>query len=101
MVRPIGITKTKRMFGYKYTPEEYEEMTKALEKFKAENNCTTSKALYILITQKNKYKTKRMFGYKYTPEEYEEMTKALEKFKAENNCTTSKALYILITQKNK
>ena len=54
MVRPIGITKTKRMFGYKYTPEEYEEMTKALEKFKAENNCTTSKALYILITQKNK-----------------------------------------------
>ena len=54
MVRPIGITKTKRMFGYKYTPEEYEEMTKALEKFKAENNCTSSKALYILITQKNK-----------------------------------------------
>ena len=54
MTRPAGITKNKKMFGYKYTPEEYEEMKEALEKFKEKNNYTTSKALYILVTQKSK-----------------------------------------------
>ena len=52
--RPAGINKTKKMFGYKYTPEEYEKMVKALEKFKTENNLTTSKALYVLLTEKTK-----------------------------------------------
>lgn len=54
MGRPAGIIKNKRMLGYKYNEEEYKEMTKAFEKFKAKHNCTTSKALYLLITQKNK-----------------------------------------------
>lgn len=52
MARPVGINKSKRMLGYKYTPEEYEEMTKALEEFKAKHKCTTSKALYLLLTNK-------------------------------------------------
>lgn len=42
------------MFGYKYNEDEYNAMSKALEKFKVEHNCTTSKALYLLITQKTK-----------------------------------------------
>lgn len=52
--RPAGIKKNKTMFGYKYNEEEYNTMSKALEKFKAEHNCTTSKALYLLITQQTK-----------------------------------------------
>ena len=52
--RPTGIKKNKTMFRYKYNEEEYNAMSKALEKFKAEHNCTTSKALYILITKSNK-----------------------------------------------
>ena len=32
--RPVGITKDKRMFGYKYNEKEYNEMKKALEKYK-------------------------------------------------------------------
>lgn len=52
--RPSGILKGKKMLGYKYNEEEYREMTEALEKFKSENQCTTSRALYLLITQKNK-----------------------------------------------
>ena len=47
--RPTGIKKNKTMFGYKYNEEEYNTMSKALEKFKVEHNCTTSKALYDLI----------------------------------------------------
>ena len=42
------------MFGYKYNEDEYNAMGKALEKFKVEHNCTTSKALYLLIIQKTK-----------------------------------------------
>ena len=53
MVRPSGITKDKRMFGYKYNEKEYNEMKKALEKYKEKHNYTTSKALYILITESN------------------------------------------------
>lgn len=49
--RPAGITKDKRMFGYKYNEQEFEEMKKALEKYKKKHNCTTSKALYTLITE--------------------------------------------------
>lgn len=52
--RPAGITKNKKMFGYKYNEEEYNTMNKALEKFKLEHNCTTSKAIYLLITQQEK-----------------------------------------------
>lgn len=52
--RPAGITKNKKMFGYKYNEEEYKIMNEALEKFKAEHNCTTSKAIYLLITQQTK-----------------------------------------------
>lgn len=52
--RPAGIIKGKRMFGYKYNDQEYEEMKKALEKYKKKHNCTTSKALYTLITECNK-----------------------------------------------
>lgn len=51
--RPTGITKNKRMFGYKYNEKEYNEMKKALEKYKEKHRCTTSKALYILITESN------------------------------------------------
>lgn len=50
--RPAGILKNKLMFGYKYTEDEYKEMSAALEKFKTENGCTTSRALYLLVTQK-------------------------------------------------
>lgn len=50
--RPAGILKNKLMFGYKYTENEYNEMSAALEDFKIKNKCTTSKALYLLITQK-------------------------------------------------
>ena len=46
--------KDKRMFGYKYNEKEYNEMKKALEKYKEKHHCTTSKALYILITESNK-----------------------------------------------
>lgn len=49
--RPTGIKKNKLMFGYKYTEEEYKEMVTALNEFKERNECTTSKALYLLITQ--------------------------------------------------
>ena len=45
------------MFGYKYNEEEYNAMSKALEKFKAQHNCTTSKAIYLLITQQAKQKS--------------------------------------------
>lgn len=41
--------KDKRMFGYKYTEEEYNQMTEALNKYKEMHQCTTSKALYDLI----------------------------------------------------
>lgn len=44
--------KTARMFGYKYTPEEYDEMTRALEELKAKTGKTTSAILYELLTSK-------------------------------------------------
>lgn len=49
--RPAGIKKSVRYLGYKYTPEEYQSMIKALEKYKKQYNYTTSKALYELITK--------------------------------------------------
>ena len=52
--RPAGITKDKRMFGYKYTEEEYNQMTEALNKYKEMHQCTTSKALYDLIINSTK-----------------------------------------------
>ena len=41
--------KDKRMFGYKYTEEEYNQMTESLNKYIEMHQCTTSKALYDLI----------------------------------------------------
>lgn len=41
--------KTARMFGYKYTPEEHKEMTRALEELKAKTGKTTSAILYELL----------------------------------------------------
>ena len=41
--------KNKRMFGYKYTEDEYNQMTEALNKYKEIHQCTTSKALYDII----------------------------------------------------
>lgn len=46
--------KDKRMFGYKYTEEEYNQMTEALNKYKEMHQCTTSKALYDLIINSTK-----------------------------------------------
>ena len=47
--RPTGVKKSVRFLGYKYTPEEYEIMVQALEKYKQKHNYTTSKALYEII----------------------------------------------------
>lgn len=41
--------KDKRMFGYKYTEEEYSQMVESLNKYKEVHQCTTSKALYDII----------------------------------------------------
>lgn len=42
--------KTERLFGYKYTIEEYEFMKKALKELKTKTGKTTSLLLYELIT---------------------------------------------------
>lgn len=42
-------TKTCAMFGYKYTPEEAENMKAALTKIKKKTGKTTSKILYDLL----------------------------------------------------
>lgn len=42
--------KTKLMFGYKYTPKEYEEMKSALNVLKEKTGKTTSRILYELLT---------------------------------------------------
>lgn len=41
--------KTKTLFGFRYTEEEYNEMTKVLKKLKAETGKTTSAILYELL----------------------------------------------------
>lgn len=46
------MTKTKLMFGYKYTPEEYEAMRSALDELKEKTGKTTSRILYELLTTK-------------------------------------------------
>lgn len=47
-----NLNKTKLMLGYKYTPEEYEEMRTSLDKLKSETGKTTSRLLYELLTGK-------------------------------------------------
>lgn len=42
-------TKTSVIFGYKYTPEEAQEMKNALAKLKEKTGKTTSKILYDLL----------------------------------------------------
>lgn len=41
--------KIKTMFGYRYTEQEYSNMTEALNKYKELNKCTTSQALHDII----------------------------------------------------
>lgn len=43
--------KTERLFGYKYTLEEYKLMKKALKELKTKTGKTTSLLLYELITK--------------------------------------------------
>lgn len=43
--------KTKTFGGYKYTEDEYLNIKKALSDYKIANNCTTSKAIYDLLTK--------------------------------------------------
>lgn len=45
--------KTTRMFGYKYTPEEHKEITKALKELKDKTGKTSSRILYELIVGNN------------------------------------------------
>ncbi|MGL4566936.1 MAG: hypothetical protein ACRCU6_00240 [Fusobacteriaceae bacterium] len=47
-----NLNKIKLMFGYKYTPEEYEEMKSSLDKLKTETGKTTSRLLYEFLTGK-------------------------------------------------
>lgn len=44
--------KTAKMFGYRYTEQEYEEMTRALEELKGKTGKTVSAILYELLTKK-------------------------------------------------
>lgn len=46
--------KTKTLFGYRYTEQEYEEMTKALEELKVKTGKTTSAILYELLVRGQK-----------------------------------------------
>ena len=48
--------KTARMFGYKYTPKEHEEMTRALESIKADKSVTTSETLQMILRKEEKLK---------------------------------------------
>ena len=41
--------KTKTLFGFRYTQEEYDEMTKALEELKGKTGKTTSAILHELL----------------------------------------------------
>lgn len=43
--------KTKKMFGYRYTEEEYKSMSEALEKLKNQTGNTTSKILHDLLVK--------------------------------------------------
>lgn len=47
--RKPGIKKSAKFLGYKYTPEEHQQMVEALERYKEKHSCTTSKALYDII----------------------------------------------------
>ena len=53
--RPAGISKSKKILGYKYTPDEYELINNTLEELR-EKYKTTSRAILELCTfyQKNK-----------------------------------------------
>ena len=46
------LTRTSIFLGYKYTEEEKLEMVDALKKYKLKNNCTTTEAIYKLLTKK-------------------------------------------------
>lgn len=46
------LTRTSMFLGYKYTEEEKLEMVDALKKYKEKNNCTTTEAIYKLLTKK-------------------------------------------------
>lgn len=52
--RKKGVTKTKTLFGYKYTEKEYKFMKEALEKIKLETGKTTSKILLDLLKNEMK-----------------------------------------------
>ena len=41
-----------KFLGYKYTEKEKKEMAAALESFKLKNNCSTTEAIYLLLTKK-------------------------------------------------
>ena len=43
--------KTKTLFGFRYTQEEYDEMTKALDELKIKSGKTTSAILYELLVK--------------------------------------------------
>ncbi len=43
--------KTKTLFGFRYTKEEYDEMTKALDELKIKSGKTTSAILYELLVK--------------------------------------------------
>ena len=50
--RKKGIVRSKLLFGYKYTQEEYNELKKTFEEYKKRNGLTSTEAIKKIILEK-------------------------------------------------